>query len=165
MIYRCRWCERGYCEDCLDFSRTTILGDNLKEYEILGFPEVAQAFYISCPSCADRHAHDLTAKHFCDKKAKEYDTDYEQFFESESAKAAMGEEDRKAMLAPSRASSLTDATTLDDSGLSTPQVESADGLNVATGRKRKGASSKPSLQPYKRQNAKQCNTTNRLLVR
>jgi len=150
MIYRCRWCERGYCEDCLDFDRTTILGDNLKEYEILGFPEVTQAFYISCPSCADHHAHDLTAKLFCDKKAKEYDTDYKRFVKSESAKAAMDEEDRKAMLAPSRAASLTDATTLDDSGLSTPLVESADGLNVATSRKRKVASSKPGFQPSKR---------------
>lgn len=150
MIYRCRWCERGYCEDCLDFDRTTILGDNLKEYEVLGFPEVTQAFYISCPSCADHHTHDLTARLFCDKKAKEYDTDYERFVESESAKAAIEDEDRKAMLAPTRAASLTDATTLDDSGLSTPQVEPADGLNVSTGRKRRAAPSKPGLPPSKR---------------
>ena len=139
MIYRCRWCERGYCEDCLDFDKTTILGNNLKEYEVLGFPEVTQAFYISCPSCADHHIQDPTAKLFCDNKARDYDTEHERFLETRAAQATTDEEDRKAMLAPSRAESLTDATTLDDSGLSTPQVEAMDGMRVSTRRKRKVA--------------------------
>lgn len=47
MLYRCRWCERGYCEDCLDWDKTELLGENLKEYEILGFPAVSQAYYVS----------------------------------------------------------------------------------------------------------------------
>ena len=150
MIYRCRWCERGYCEDCLDFEKTTILGDNLKEYEILGFPEVTQAFYISCPSCADHHTQDLTAKRFCDNKIKEYDADYERFVGSRFENGTMDEEDRRARLALSRATSLTDATTLDDSGLSTPQIEAADGFMVSTSRKRKLTLSHPALTSSKR---------------
>ena len=47
MLYRCRWCERGFCEDCLDWDTTELLGENLKEYEILGFPAVTQAYYVS----------------------------------------------------------------------------------------------------------------------
>jgi len=119
---------------------------------MLGFPEVTQAFYISCPSCADHHAQDLTAKLFCENKVKEYDAEYERFVESRMGKAGIDAEDHKAMLASSRAESLTDATTLDDSGLSTPQVESTDGFMVSTSRKRKLTLSRPALTSSKRSN-------------
>ncbi|KAK5115624.1 hypothetical protein LTR85_009795 [Meristemomyces frigidus] len=51
MIFRCRWCENGYCEDCLDFDTAKLLGDTLPELEMLGFGAVSQAWYIDCPAC------------------------------------------------------------------------------------------------------------------
>lgn len=51
MIFRCRWCENGYCEDCLDFDTTTLVGETLPELEMLGFGAVSQAWYIDCPAC------------------------------------------------------------------------------------------------------------------
>lgn len=54
MLYRCRTCERAFCEDCLDFEKAVLLGDNLKEYELLGFPAVSQAFYVNCSTCANK---------------------------------------------------------------------------------------------------------------
>ena len=139
MIYRCRWCERGYCEDCLDFDKTTLLGDNLKEYEILGFPEITQAFYISCPSCHDHHVENLDAKAFCSTKALEYDAEHKKLVESNMLQSVVEAEEHKVAFPPSRAESLTDATTLDDSGLSTPQVECADSFKHSSGKKRKAA--------------------------
>ncbi|MCJ1283251.1 hypothetical protein MMC26_002579 [Xylographa opegraphella] len=126
MIYRCRWCERGYCEDCLEFDKTTMVGNNLKEYELLGFPEVAQAFYISCPSCKDHHIENLEAKRFCENKAQEYDEEYKHMLESKPLAMTTNDVEKKMAASFSRAGSMTDATTLDESGLSTPQVESAD---------------------------------------
>ncbi|MCJ1399711.1 hypothetical protein MMC11_002913 [Xylographa trunciseda] len=140
MIYRCRWCERGYCEDCLEFDKTTMIGNNLQEYELLGFPEVSQAFYISCPSCKDHHTENLDAKNFCETKAQEYDEEYKQILESKSSTITAHEADGKMVSSFSRAGSMTDATTLDESGLSTPQVECADTFRTPTGMKRKSTS-------------------------
>ncbi|MCJ1381133.1 hypothetical protein MMC17_004242 [Xylographa soralifera] len=137
MIYRCRWCERGYCEDCLEFDKTTMIGNNLKEYELLGFPEVTQAFYISCPSCKDHHIEDLNAKNFCETKAQEYDEEYKHVLESQSLTIIDNDAERKMVSSFSRAGSMTDATTLDESGLSTPQVECADTFRASVGTKRK----------------------------
>ncbi|MCJ1391544.1 hypothetical protein MMC18_004408 [Xylographa bjoerkii] len=146
MIYRCRWCERGYCEDCLEFDKTTMIGNNLKEYELLGFPDVTQAFYISCPSCKDHHIEDLDAKEFCKTKAHEYDKEYKHMLESRAVTTVTNDvESKTASGSFSRAGSMTDATTLDESGLSTPQVECADTFRTSTGAKRKTKSASLKL--------------------
>ena len=137
MIYRCRWCERGYCEDCLDFDKSTLIGDNLKEYELLGFPEITQAFYISCPSCHDHHVENLDAKAFCSTKALEYDADHKKLVESRTLQSVVEAEEHKVAFSSSRAESLTDATTMDDSGLNTPQVEGIGSSEHLQGKKRK----------------------------
>ena len=139
LLYRCRWCERGYCEDCLDWDKTTLLGDVLKEYELLGFPAVNQAFYIQCPGCTEHHLGDSDAKAFCSNMATQIDAQYSEYMEQKALDTAAEDEARKATLTPSRAGSLTDATTLDDSGLSTPQVECTDGPLTLNKRKRKAA--------------------------
>lgn len=64
MLYRCRWCERAYCEDCLDWEKTNLVGENLKEFELLSFPAVAQAYYIKCPDCTDHHNEVSRSGHF-----------------------------------------------------------------------------------------------------
>lgn len=51
MLYRCRWCERAYCEDDFDFETGMLLGETLKEYEILGYGETQQAYYVICHAC------------------------------------------------------------------------------------------------------------------
>ena len=127
MIYRCRWCERGYCEDCLDFNKTTLLGDNLKEYDVLGYPAVTQAFYMSCPACKDHFEENKEAHAFCQNLAKEYDEQHQALVKSRLDDPAL-EQPKKAVETPNRAGSLTDATTLDESGISTPQVNLFPGL-------------------------------------
>lgn len=54
MIYRCRWCENGFCEDCLDWETTRLIGDSLPEYQMLGFGAMANAYYIECAPCLKR---------------------------------------------------------------------------------------------------------------
>lgn len=139
MIFRCRWCERGYCDDCLDWDKTELIGENLKEFELLGFPTVTQAFYISCPSCADYHSENSRACEFYEKMALQYDAQHAEAIEEQALVAAAAEITKKPMLPPSRAESLTDATTLDGSGISTPQLGTSDYTSTSNSRKRKAA--------------------------
>lgn len=138
MIYRCRWCEKGYCEDCLDWEKTTLLGENLKEYEMLDFPAIVQAFYISCPNCADHHAEQPESKAFCETMSASYDKEHaaaqlKRHVDGEELKEELG----KATRLSSRPESLTDAATVDDSGLTTPRTAYEDGMLASTSVKRK----------------------------
>ncbi|KAI4161329.1 MAG: hypothetical protein LQ342_004996 [Letrouitia transgressa] len=119
MIFRCRWCEKGFCEDCLDWEKTDLLGENLREYELLNFPAVAQAFYIRCHSCTDYHAESRHAREFFEYRADEIDLGYQIWLDEKAAVEA--QETPNLTKLSSRAESLTDATTLDESGLSTPK--------------------------------------------
>ena len=150
MIFRCRWCERGYCEDCLDWDKTELLGENLKEYELLGFPAVTQAFYICCPNCTDFHEENQEARDFCRNIASQVDEQYKEMLEEKTLAAAAGEEDAKAALPPSRAESLTDATTVDCSGISTPQLDIAELFTLSGKSTRKAAPQSFKLTPSKR---------------
>ena len=151
LIYRCRWCERGYCEDCLDWDNTSLIGDSLKEYELLRFPAVNQAFYVQCSNCTQHHLEDAQAKVFCSDMAAQIDEQHNEFVEQRALVAATADEaGKEAMLAPSRAESMTDATTLNDSGISTPQVECLDGALTLNKRKRKAAPDSFKTTPSKR---------------
>ena len=143
MLYRCRWCERGYCEDCLDWDKTELLGENLKEYELLGFPAVTQAFYIKCPNCFDHHVESPEARDYCSYQAKEIDARYELLVEEQ-------EEVAKKPMPQTPAESLTDGTTLDNSsGITTPRF---DHPKTTSSRKRKAGpqASKQTPTPSKR---------------
>src|SRR4051794_6045754 len=37
MLYRCRFCERAYCEDCLDFDIGKLIGDEILEFQLLDY--------------------------------------------------------------------------------------------------------------------------------
>lgn len=139
MLFRCRWCQNGYCEDCLDWDKTELIGENLKEFELLGFPSVTQAFYICCPACKDHHAQHDGSREFCEKMAEEYDTRYKEGLNQQVLVAAAAEVARKATLPSSRAESLTDGTTLDDSGISTPLFGISEQIASSSSRKRKAA--------------------------
>lgn len=108
MIFRCRWCERGYCDDCLDWDKTELIGENLQEFELLGFPTVTQAFYISCPSCADYQSENSCAREFYETMALQYDAQHAEAIEEQALVAAAAEVAKKPMLPPSRAESLTE---------------------------------------------------------
>lgn len=71
MIYRCRWCENGFCEDCLDWDTVTLVGDTLPEFEMRNFGKNAQAYFIECPHCIQRMQADPNdAKLTANERAK-----------------------------------------------------------------------------------------------
>lgn len=149
MIFRCRWCERGYCEDCLDFEKAELIGENLKEYEMLGFPSITQAYYIRCHECCDHHAESPEARSFVENIVAQIDAQYQEFLAQKAAVAEESDLD-KLKVPESRAESMTDASTVDSSGISTPQVGALDNC-LSTGiRKRKAAPQTFNSTPSKR---------------
>src|SRR6202035_5082641 len=62
MLFRCRWCARGYCEDCLEWDKTVLVGETIPEYEMLGEGANKQAFFIRCPPCGEWCNEDPAAK-------------------------------------------------------------------------------------------------------
>lgn len=149
MIYRCRWCERGYCEDCLDWDRADLIGENLTEFELLGFPSVTQAYFIRCPCCKDQHIEDPVSRDFCERHIAQYDSEYQEKLNQQLA-AVAADAAKKTKCSPSRAESLTDATTLDDSGVSTPQLGISDNITSSSSKKRKDAPQSLRTTPSKR---------------
>ncbi|KAL8731624.1 MAG: hypothetical protein Q9166_003312 [cf. Caloplaca sp. 2 TL-2023] len=140
MIFRCRWCERGFCEDCLEWEKTELVGDNLKEYELLEYPSVTQAYYIRCPQCTHHHASNPAEQEFCAKQAKEIDNNYEMMLAERKAAEAVAETDAQdpSLPASSDTQSLTDASTIDSSAVATPYCITGDG-GTSSRKKRKAA--------------------------
>lgn len=60
---RCRWCVNGYCEDCIDWDKTKLLGDTLDEYKALAYLPHAQGYYIICPRCNVPEIEEAMAYH------------------------------------------------------------------------------------------------------
>ncbi|KAF2813072.1 uncharacterized protein BDZ99DRAFT_507176 [Mytilinidion resinicola] len=92
LIFRCRWCPRGYCEDCLDWDKTRLIGENLPEYEMLGMPENAQAYYIHCPGCTDWANANAEAKKWFSSTERRYATDHAAWREQQEVEHQMYEE-------------------------------------------------------------------------
>jgi SWI/SNF-related matrix-associated actin-dependent regulator of chromatin subfamily A member 5 len=110
MLYRCRWCERAYCEDCIDFDKTTLIGNNLQELELLGYPEMTQAFYIQCGVCTEHFVENPKDFRLCQDLAEGIRLEHESRFGQFSREGS------------TRAGSLTDATTAEASSVNTPIV-------------------------------------------
>lgn len=134
MLYRCRWCERAYCEDCLDSDNTILIGNSLMEYELLGYPEMAQAFYIQCGGCTEGFKMFPDNKKLCDDMAEGIRLEYE-------AQFAAGREASTS----TRPSSMTDATTLENTEANTP-IAIDDDFEMVDSRKRKPRVEIPSSQ-------------------
>jgi SWI/SNF-related matrix-associated actin-dependent regulator of chromatin subfamily A member 5 len=115
MLYRCRWCERAYCEDCLDFDETTLIGNNLQEYELLNYPEMTQAFYIQCSNCTDHFKQHPQDEQLCNSLAYGIRLEHERRFGYLS-----------------REGSMTDATTVETTGVNTPIVIDDDDFGTAS---------------------------------
>lgn len=70
LIYRCRWCEKGYCEDCMDWDTVNLIGESIPELEILGY-HTNNGWYIDCQACVERWEQDPDdRKHVLKEKAR-----------------------------------------------------------------------------------------------
>lgn len=82
LIYRCRWCENGFCEDCLDWENTNLIGDTLPEFEMLGFGAISQAHYVDCHHCVEHWQEDSAARDQMIREKARYELEYDNFVAS-----------------------------------------------------------------------------------
>lgn len=52
LLYRCRWCETAWCEDCMD-NKARLFGHALPELEMLGYGAVDDAYWVECEECVE----------------------------------------------------------------------------------------------------------------
>ncbi|KAJ4296877.1 hypothetical protein N0V90_006925 [Kalmusia sp. IMI 367209] len=153
LMYRCRWCPRGFCEDCLEWSKVELIGGNLPEFEMLGEKSAKTGFYIKCPDCVDDMEDDEDRREWIEGMEKTYGEQYEELLKFQEEEQQRVEQQQDAvqetrrqnaetgtnsklsvvLLNPhdthkdekrlSRAPSLTDNSTNDESGVNTPRAQ------------------------------------------
>ena len=82
LIYRCRWCDKGFCDSCLNFEKAELHSENLEEFELLGYPDSDSFYFIVCPSCVTRCQRDRKSKKRIDELSSRYSAEYERFTEA-----------------------------------------------------------------------------------
>ena len=134
LIYRCRWCENGFCEDCLDWDKAKLIGGTLPEYDILEYAS-RHAWYVECHNCVESAENDSATRDFFRAETSRIEAEYQQFvqtqaeLEEEALQAAQQEAQRlkedaekQNLEAETTAAGMADATTVSPSGgPATPQ--------------------------------------------
>ncbi|TVY81453.1 Chromatin-remodeling complex ATPase chain Iswi [Lachnellula suecica] len=110
MLYRCRWCERAYCEDHLEFDDTNLIDNNLPEFELLDYPAMDNAFYVECPTCLANFGIAPQNQKLCYDMAEDVRVAHEQRFKSPDTPA----------------SPMTEATTAETTALNTPSLANSE---------------------------------------
>ncbi|RPB27230.1 hypothetical protein L211DRAFT_780290, partial [Terfezia boudieri ATCC MYA-4762] len=101
MLFRCRWCENAYCEDCMDWDGTKLLGDNLVEMDLMQYGEKSTVHWIKCIQCIEQHKGNAAYQKMCDDMAADWEMqmaeikkveEESRLRETEAEKSASGEE-------------------------------------------------------------------------
>ncbi|KAF2733683.1 ISWI chromatin-remodeling complex ATPase ISW2 [Polyplosphaeria fusca] len=149
LIYRCRWCDHGFCEDCLDFDTAAIVGENLPEFEMLGEPAPSSGFFIACPRCVDTASRDPEKQGWMADVAQSYAEQHEAWLQDEETQRVAFEAEQEQAIALRRARAseddldsvpgLTDTSIATPvaygSRVSTPPVVASNGFPAAKKRK------------------------------
>lgn len=118
MLYRCRWCDKAFCEDCADLSVTRFHGDSLPEYAALDYPEQTQAYYVTCHVCeVDTHPETLAFR-------RTWEAQFEAEYREKSG--MLNDASPSDETASISGASLTDAATIDTPGICTPSIVDED---------------------------------------
>ncbi|KAI9731356.1 MAG: hypothetical protein M1834_005261 [Cirrosporium novae-zelandiae] len=74
MIFRCRWCEAGFCEDCVDWENTMLIDDNVPELQALGYEASQHWYLIKCSRCKDHHEKNPDHLKMCEAMQTQFET-------------------------------------------------------------------------------------------
>ncbi|KAF8445337.1 SNF2 family N-terminal domain-containing protein [Kalaharituber pfeilii] len=77
MLYRCRWCEAAFCEDCLEWDQTVLIGDGLVEMDLWGYREREGVYWIKCQGCVQIHKENRGNEALCEGMEKEWAAEWE----------------------------------------------------------------------------------------
>jgi SWI/SNF-related matrix-associated actin-dependent regulator of chromatin subfamily A member 5 len=78
LIFRCRWCEKGYCEDCMDWDTVKLLGESLPEMEMLNY-YTNNGWYVECQACVEYWKENPKDYKFVQKEKANIERKYDAF--------------------------------------------------------------------------------------
>ncbi|KAF1362859.1 ISWI chromatin-remodeling complex ATPase ISW2 [Lizonia empirigonia] len=107
LIFRCRWCPRGFCEDCLDWNQTELIGENLPEFEILGEPSPSGGFYVKCPDCVDSCKKSKMRRAWTQNTENDYKQQHDAWLQERNEAARHLEQDATIANPPAAATNAT----------------------------------------------------------
>lgn len=96
MIYRCRWCEKGYCEDCMDWDTVNLINDSIPEFEMLNY-YTNNAWFVECQACVEHWKQGSSRDYdFIQKEKARIEKRYSKFLKGSQAavEATSGAEGR-----------------------------------------------------------------------
>lgn len=170
LIFRCRWCPQGFCEDCLDWDKTELIGDNLAEFELLGEAPTAGGFYIKCPACVDHCEENTEQKAWMEGMESSYRDQHDTWLEARAEYqrqreqadleatvlraqplAGLGIEDYDSAATPPLTDTSLPTPALGGSRVGTPKILEA--MGKTKGIKRSGGSDSRAAKKAKLENA------------
>ena len=97
LIYRCRWCEKGYCEDCMDWDTVNLINNSIPEMEMLNY-YTNNAWFVECQACVENWKQDPRDYKFIQKEKARIEQQYNEFLKASAvaADAASGAESKGA---------------------------------------------------------------------
>lgn len=95
LIYRCRWCEKGYCEDCMDWDTVNLIDESIPEFEMLNY-YTNNAWFVECQACVEHWKEDAGDYKFVQKQKALIEKEYSKFLKASAAarEAASGFESK-----------------------------------------------------------------------
>jgi SWI/SNF-related matrix-associated actin-dependent regulator of chromatin subfamily A member 5 len=84
LIYRCRWCEKGYCEDCMDWDTVNLINDSIPEMEMLNY-YTNNAWFVECQACVEHWKLDPGDYKFVQKEKARIEKQYSAFLKASEA--------------------------------------------------------------------------------
>lgn len=130
LIYRCRWCEKGYCEDCLDWETAKLIGGTIPEFDMLEHVS-KNAWYVECHNCLQQAKEDRSVAFFLKSERNRIEKEHEAYLQQRAideeaaflaAQAQIKAEAEAEAAAGPGDDSMTEATTLQSSGATTPRL-------------------------------------------
>ncbi|KAI8942287.1 hypothetical protein NX059_000366 [Plenodomus lindquistii] len=115
LIYRCRWCPQGFCEDCLDWDTAELIGENLPEFELLEEAPAVGGFYVKCPNCVELSQENEEQKEWLEGMEKSYKEQHDKWMQGRAAAQQQLEaRDTAALLEPAAPPRITEPILIDD---------------------------------------------------
>lgn len=78
LMYRCRWWEKGFCEDCLQWDTARLIDESIPELEMLGY-HTNNGFFVDCHVCVRHWQSDPNDFQHMQKEKLRIEKDYDRF--------------------------------------------------------------------------------------
>lgn len=110
LMYRCRWCEKGFCDDCLQWETAHLIDESIPEMEMLHY-RTNNGFYVDCHVCVGHWQKDPEEFQHVQREKLRIEKDYERFMAVAADAGSSAESGHRTPTTVSEAKTPMDANT------------------------------------------------------